>query len=214
MVGSVPDGVVEQVDDQLPQPGPVGPHREPVGDVDGEADGPAGGHQLGDGLVEQRGHVDVGQPQRRDAGVDPRQLEEVTDQVAQPPGLAHRRLEVGLVGGHDAVGQVLQDRGQPGERRPQLVGDRGDQGALLLVDGVELGGHLVERAGQLAHLVGRLGAYPAAVVPPGHPPRRLGHLAQRRGHADGEQLGDAQGERDGDREGKQQRDARVVGRRC
>ena len=196
MVGSVPDGVVEQVDDQLAQPGPVGPHGQPIGDVDGEADGPAGGHQLGDGLVQQRGHVDVGQPQRRDAGVDPRQLEEVADQVAQPPGLAHRRLEVGLVGGDDTVGQVLQDRGQPGERRTQLVGHRGDQGALLLVDGVELGGHLVERAGQLAHLVGRLGPHPAAVVTAGHPPRRLRHLAQGRGHADGEQLGDAQGERD------------------
>ena len=129
-----------------------------MGDVDGEAHGSAGGHQLGNGLVEQLGHVDLGQPERRHAGVDPGQLEEVTDQVAEPAGLAHRRLEVGFVGGYDAVGEVLQDRGQPGERRTQLVGDRGDQRALLLVDGVELGGHLVERAGQLAHLVGRLGA--------------------------------------------------------
>ena len=130
-VGAVPDGVVEQVDDQLPEPGPVGPHGEPVGDVDGEADGPAGRHQLGDGLVEQLGHVDLGEPQRRDAGVDPGELEEVADQVGEAAGLADRRLEVRLVGGDHAVGEVLQHRGQPGERGTQLVGDRGDQGALL-----------------------------------------------------------------------------------
>ena len=209
-LGTVAHGVVEQVDHQLAQPGPVGPDGQPVGDVDAEADGATGRHQLGDRLVEQLGDVDVGQPQRRDAGVDPGELEQVADQVGEPAGLPDRGLEVFLVGGHHAVGEVLEHGGEPGQRGAQLVGDGGDEGALLLVDGVELGGHLVERPGQLADLVGRLGPDPAAVVAVGHPSRGLGHLPQRRGHADGQQLRHAERQRDRDRDGEQQRDAGVV----
>ena len=182
-LGTVAHGVVEQVDHQLAQPGPVGPDGQPVGDVDGEADGAAGRHQLGHRLVQQLGDVDLGQPQRRDPGVDARELEQVADQVGEPAGLPDRGFEVLLVGGHHAVGEVLEHGGQPGQRGAQLVGHGGDEGALLLVDRVELGGHLVERPGQLADLVGRLGADPAAVVAVGHPSRGLGHLPQRRGHA-------------------------------
>ena len=205
-VGTVAHGVVEQVDDQLAQPGPVGPHGQarrrrrrakltarPVGTSSATVSS------------SRSPDVDVAEPQRRDAGVDPRQLEQVADQVGEAPGLADRRLEVLLVGRHDAVGEVLQDGGQAGQRGAQLVGDGGDQGALLLVDRVQLGGHLVERAGQLADLVGRLRADPAAVVAAGHPPRGLGHLAQRRHHPGGEQLGHAECQRDGHRQRQEQR---------
>ena len=209
-LGAVTHGVVEQVDDQLPEPGSVGPRGQPVGHVDGEADGPAGRHQLGHGLVEELRHVDLGESQRRHPGIHTRELEQVADQVGEAACLADRGLEVLLVGRDHAVGEVLQHGGQPGQRRTQLVGDRGDEGALLAVDGVELGGHLVEGARQLADLVGRLGPDPAAVVAPCHPAGRLGHLTQRRGHADSQQLGDAQRERHGDREGEQRGDARVV----
>ena len=98
-VGSVPDGVVEQVDDQLAQPGPVGPHGQPVGDVDGEADGPAGGHQLGDGLVQQR------RPRRR-----------------RPAAAARRRRRPATARGGRRPGRSASGPGPPpprgGPRRP------------------------------------------------------------------------------------------------
>ena len=124
-LGAVADGVVEQVDDQLPQPGPVGPHGEPVGRRRRAklTARPVGTSSATVSSSSSR-HVDVGQPQRRHAGVDPGELEQVADQVGEPAGLADRGLEVLLVGGHDAVGEVLQHGGQAGRAGSAARGRR------------------------------------------------------------------------------------------
>jgi hypothetical protein len=84
------------------------------------------------------------------------------------------------------------------------VADVGDQLAALPVDPGELLGHRVERPCQLADLVARGGRDAHVVITGGHPSRGRGHLPQRRGHADGEELGD--GERHGDGHGDAQPD--------
>ena len=89
----------------------------------------------------------------------------------------------------DPVDHVLQHRLQRGDRGAQLVRHVRDQFAPLLVGRGQVGGHLVERVGQLADLVARGGPYPAGVVAAGHRAGGGGHLAQRRGHAVGEHLG-------------------------
>ena len=150
----MPDRVVEDVGEQLAESGGVGLHLERLGDVDVEPHGPPGGHEVGHDLVDQGADPHRPEPQRRYAGVDPGELEEVTDQGADPLGLVHGAPEVLRVGRADAVGEVLESRGERRQRRPELVGDRGHEVALLAVDAGELGGHLVERAGQLADLVG------------------------------------------------------------
>jgi hypothetical protein len=209
-LGTVTHGVVEQVDHQLAEPGVVGAHRQPGWDLDVEADGTAGRHQVGHRLVEQVGDVDVGQPQRRHAGVHARELEQVADEAGEPARLPDRGPEVFLVGRYDAVREVLQHGGQAGQWRAQLVGHGRHEGPLLLVHRVELRGHLVEGPGQLTDLVGGLLPDPAAVVTASHPPRGLGHLPQRRGHADGQQLRHAQRQGGRDRDGQQQGDAGLV----
>ena len=110
--------------------------------------------------------------------------------------------ERGGIGGGDAVDEVLQHRLQRGDRRAQLVRDVRDQLPALLVGGGEIGGHLVERDGELAHLVARRGPHPPRVVAPGHRPGRGGHLPQRPGHPVREHLRGEQHDRHRD-----QRDA-------
>ena len=152
--------------------------------------------------------------QRRDARLHAGELEEVADKPTDPLGLVDGAAQVRRIGRSYAVREVLQRGGERGKWRPELVGDRGHQVALLAVDGGELGRHLVERPGQLADLVGGVGADPPAVVATGHPPGGLGHLPQRRGHADGEQLGDREGEGHGDGYGEQRRNGGAAGERA
>ena len=213
-LGAVPDRVVEHVGEQLPEPGGVGLHLERLGDVDVEPHRPTGGHEVGHDLVDQGADPHRPEPQRCHARLHAGELEQVTDQGADPLGLVDRAAEVGGVGRADAVGEVLERGSERGEWRPELVGHRGHEVALLAVDGGELGRHLVERPGQLADLVGRLGVHPPAVVAPGHPAGRLGHLSQRRGHADGEQLGEGEREGDGDGYGEQHRHVGTAGERA
>ena len=213
-LGAVPDRVVEHVGEQLAEPGGVGLHLERLGYVDVEPHGPAGGYEVGHHLVDQGSDPHRAEPQRCHARLHAGELEQVTDQGADPLGLVHGPAEVLRVGRTDAVGEVLEGRGECGQRRPELVGDGGHEVALLVVDAGELGRHLVERAGQLADLVGGVGAHPPPVVAPGHPAGRFGHLPQRRGHADGEQLGDGEREGNGHGYGEQHRYGGTAGERA
>ena len=128
---------------------------------------------------------------------DPRQLEQVVEQV------------VHLVGGGDDPAEVLAHRvaasgrevgpGQPGEaadrdeRRLEVVGDRvvealelgvlgsevGPLGAQRLFVRAQVARHAVERASQIAELVGRVERQRMVQVARGDFPRRLAHLGQR-----------------------------------
>ena len=73
---------------------------------------------------------------------------------ARPGSRAARSVAGSGVG--DAVGEVLEQGAQCGERGPQLVADVGDQLAALAVDVGQLVGHRVERAGELPDLVARV----------------------------------------------------------
>ena len=77
----------------------------------------------------------------------------VGDQPAEPFGLGQGRTQRRGIGVGDAVDDVLQQRLQRGDRRAQLVRDVRDQLAPRAVGGGQVGGHRVERAGQLADLV-------------------------------------------------------------
>ena len=133
---------------------------------------------LGDGTLEQVGHADRLDGQRRHPGVDAGEVEQVVDQPAEPFGLVEGRLQAGRVRLGDAVDEVLEDGAEGGQRRPQLVGDVGDQVASLAVDGGEVLGHRVERPSQLADLVAGGGVHAPGVVAARHLPGHLGHLAQ------------------------------------
>ena len=129
-------------------------------------------------------------PQRQRAALQPRQVEQLLDEPAEPLGLAQRRAQRGGIGRLDAVDEVLQQRLQRADRRAQLVRDVGDEVAAHAVDVGQLGGHRVERAGQLADLVARGRAHAPAVVAARHRGRRGRHLAQRRGHPARQELHD------------------------
>ena len=138
---------------------------------------------LGDGALEQVGHPDRLDGQRRHAGVDPREVEQVVDQPAETFGLVEgclqsRRVGRCWLGLGDAVDEVVEHGAECGQRRPQLVGDVGDEVAPLAVDGGEVLGHRVERPRQLADLVAGGRVHATGVVAARHLPGHLGHLAQ------------------------------------
>ena len=193
--GAVPPGVVEQVGEQLVQPGPVGERRPGPGvDLETYRTGcpasPASAH----GVAQERPQPTVGRSGVIPASTRDRSSRSAT-RPAEPLGLGERGPQRGRVGRGHAVDEVLQHRPQRGDRRAQLVGDVGDQLAPLPVHRGELGRHRVERAGQLADLVPGRRRDPARVVARRHRPGGRGHLAQRRGHPAGEQLGDERGRR-------------------
>ena len=74
--------------------------------------------------------------------------------------LLEDRPEMRLVGGMDAVEDRLDVALDDGERRPELVGDVGEEAPPLGLVRLEPGGHRVEAAGQVADRLG-------------HPIRRL-----------------------------------------
>ena len=73
---------------------------------------------------------------------------EVLDQPIEDPRLLEDRRQVGLVGRMDAVEDRLDAALDDGERRPQLVGDVGEERPALGLVGLEPGGHRVEAAGE------------------------------------------------------------------
>ena len=62
---AVPDRVVQQVDDELAQPGGVGGDGQPVRDPDVVRRGAAGQRDVGPRLGDQGGDVHLAEPQRR-----------------------------------------------------------------------------------------------------------------------------------------------------
>jgi hypothetical protein len=152
----VSGGVVEQVGQELVQARPVGVHVQVLGlDPDVVGDRPRSRADLGDHLLHQVDHRHVGAVQRHHAGVDAGEVEEVTDERAQPLRLPEGGPDrLGVRVGH-AVVEVLQHCDHRRQRRAQLVGDARDQLPPLPVDRGEVGGHPVERPRQLADLVGR-----------------------------------------------------------
>ena len=187
---AVPDGVVQEVGKHLGEAVGVRLDEEAVlttrtglaaaptilTDHGDEADPPlvgATGRGFRDSLRDEPPHVDGRERQRLDAAVDPAEVEEVGHEVAEALGLGERGAERGVVGRHDAVDEVLEQRLLGGQGRAQLVGHRGDELTTLLVRRGEVGRHGVEGPRQLAHLVGRRGRDPARVVTRRHRARLL-----------------------------------------
>ena len=79
-------------------------------------------------------HAERRRPQRQRAALQPRQVEQLRDEPAEPLGLGQRGPQRGRIGRLDAVDEVLQQRLQRAERRPQLVRDVGDELAPHAVD--------------------------------------------------------------------------------
>ena len=202
-VRGVAPGVVEGVDQQLPQPCGVGGDDEVGRDRDVVRRRPSRVRHLADAVGDQPGQPDLAGLEPDDARLEPGQLQQVGHQVPQPLGLGQGTGEVLGVGRDDAVGEVLQDGGHGGQRGAQLVRDRGDEVAPLGVDLLEVGRHPVEGGGEPADLVGGGRADPPGVVAPRHPLGDVGHLPQRRHHPGGEQLGHPEGQRHRDRHGQQ-----------
>jgi hypothetical protein len=127
-------------------------------------------------VLQEVGHADGLDGQRRHSRVDAGEVEQVVDQTAEPFGLVECRLQAGWVRFGNAVGEVLEHGTERGQRRPQLVRDVGDEVAALTIDGGEVLGHRVERPGQLADLVAGGRVHATGVVTPRHLSRHQGHL--------------------------------------
>jgi hypothetical protein len=92
--------------------------------------------------VRQRQNVDALQLDFAPATLDLGQLEEVTDQVSEPPRMAIDHLEVGAAVGFAEVGRIEQGLGEAPDRRQrgaQLVGCVGHEVAPHLLDLRQLG---------------------------------------------------------------------------
>ena len=177
---AVPHGVVDEVRDELGEPGRVGDHGEVGGPgLLAHPHRPAPDEGLGDRGAEQLVDAHLGQGERGGAGVDPGQVEQVADEGAEPLGLGERRAQGVVVGAHDAVDEVLEQGALGRERGAQLVRDGRDEPAPLQVGGGEVGRHRVERPAQGPHLVGRGGRDALGVVARRHPSCGGGHLPQR-----------------------------------
>jgi len=130
--GGVAAGVVEQVGQHLVQSHRVDQHRRQLlGHVDldplpGGGPGPAHhrAHHLADRALDQ--------PGVKGAGLDARHVEQVVDQPGQPVGLGvddgQELLPLGVAPADLPVEQAGRRRLDRGQRGPQVVGDRVEQG--------------------------------------------------------------------------------------
>ena len=180
---AVPDGVGEQVGQDLVYPLRIAHREQAVFDVGHDGDLRADRADLGRGVRDDLADAELKPVDPDAARLELGQLQQLVDEPAQPLGALEHGPD-GLAVQHlDAVGQVLQPGPQRGDRGAQLVADVGQQLAPLPLDLVQPGGHDVERPGQAAHLVLAGGPDPLAVVAVGHGPGGHHHLPQRRDHA-------------------------------
>ena len=132
----------------------------PGTDVHGEGDRSAhavlvdrcgGGH----GPADQLAGVDLVEGQLGRPGVEPGDLEQVVDHPGEAPEVAVEEVERTLCPRGELVAVALDHRdggGQGGEGRPQLVAHVGGEPGLPLDAVLEVGGHPVERRGQLLEI--------------------------------------------------------------
>ena len=141
-LGRVFGGIVEQVEQHLLEEHRVDvDHRQVVREVDGDV--VAGEHPAGalQGAADDLGEIVRGPVRGDGAGLEPGHVEQIGDEAIQPLGFGEDGgEEVGAGFLVQVVGEVAQRPGRPddgGERRAQVVGDRGEQ---RLAQAVGLGG--------------------------------------------------------------------------
>ena len=158
------DGVVDERAEDLAQLLAVGFGREgPLRDVDDEV--VRLGHpvllRVRHDLVHDRPDLGRGQVDLQVARVEPRHVQERVDDRGQPVGLGgdvpEERPALVLAEEHVLPEQRLGEAVDGGQRRPQLVRDRGDEVRLHLLD-APVGGDVAERedpagdgSGRIAH---------------------------------------------------------------
>ena len=205
--GGEPEGVVEQVVEHLVEPLPVGPERrEASAHIVDHLDRPfrPGHADLGDDLVDQLPEGDRLELEGDVAGLEAGQVEQLVHEAGQALALREHHRQHPGVRLLDPVQQVLEMGLQRRDRRLQLVRDVAHELPPACLDSLELGGHPVEGARELAHLVPGAGRHPVAVVPLRHPPGGRRHLPERRRHAPREEPGDDEGNGSGDRPGHEE----------
>lgn len=199
--GCVAQGVRQQVVQHLPDPNGIGPdRRQIVRQRDGERH-PLGRRQF---LEEGRNALDDRPDRHRPeiqaqlAGLGQRQLAQISDQAVQDERFVVEGRDLGLLQRVD----IVQDRAQVAldhaKRRAQLVGDVGHQPAAGLLGLREIGGHGVERSGQVRYLRRPRDRRTLLQVALGNLARRCRQPAQRSRDAPGddEPQQDAQAARD------------------
>ena len=142
------DRVVDEIGECLLEGGAVGDEfhgmRGGIGSLVLERNAPVGGEELelAGGVADQPGEVDgrklVAMASRVGAG----EAEDVLDERPEPAGFLDDETRVFASLGflvNASVCESLGEQAQAGERGPELVGHRGDEVGLLLVDGELLG---------------------------------------------------------------------------
>ena len=144
------------------------------------------GLHVGDDPLEQDAHVGAPAGQAEPAGVEAGHVEELGDQPAEPVGVGvdggqHQQLLLVVEPG-PAAEHRLHEALHPGQRRPQLVGHRGDQVGALAVQagstaaGADRDGHA---GGRPQRLVAPDPRRDQALVAVGQHPRLLGDAGAR-----------------------------------
>jgi hypothetical protein len=152
--------------------------------------------RLAGGALEQVARRERAHVERLLTGLQAREVQQLRHEPPEAAGLREHRAQRLGGGFADPVDDVLEHRLQRAERRAQLMRDVGDQVAPQAVGLRQLGGHPVERPGQLADLVVGGDGDLAAVLAARHRARDGGHLAQRLGRAARQQLHACERDRD------------------
>ena len=203
--------VVDEVPEDLGHPFGVNEHvRERVVHLDPELDaerfGPVPTGQMG--LVKQGDGVDglEGQPDLPTLGSGDGR--EVLSEPREPHALGPEELQRLGVQLGDAILEALEVGVQGGDGCAQLVGDVRQQPATNLLAGIQPGGHLVERAGNLVELRAHARRWNARVeAAAGDEARGRGESRQRRTDPPGQKQADHQGCQGRRTQGDRQRQA-------
>ena len=139
-------GVADEVRQDLPDEGAVGESRRQGHDRDRHAALRLEAPQLFHRRLRQGGHVDAGLLQV--ASPQPREREEVVDELPHLPGIRADHAEDALAFGIEVVGVVLEEDARiavnGAQRRAEVVGDGVREGPECLVRRLELQGALLQ----------------------------------------------------------------------